>query len=201
MGENEHREHDRRNQILDAAEKVFADQGFSQARVDDIAKESGLSKGALYWYYKSKDAIILALLDRVFIAEMKEAQKLIQQPAPAEERIRTITRVAVHEIRQFERLMSLGYEFVALATRRKEVRDRLQSYYREYTDILSRLIQQGIEDGEFKSIDAKNTAMTIIGMYEGLALMWFIDPDGLDWEEMEDAPLDMFLDGIRKRST
>jgi AcrR family transcriptional regulator len=200
MPDKDTRELERRNQILDAAEKVFAGQGFNQARMDDIVSESGLSKGALYWYYKSKDAIILALLDRVFIAEMEEAEKLIAQPGSAEERIRVLALSAVREIRHFEPIMSLGYEFVALAARRREVRERLKSYYQRYTEILAQVIRQGIESGEFDDVDAVNAAMTIIGMYEGLALMWFIDPQSLDWNEMAHVPMDVFLTGIRKRS-
>ncbi|TET82024.1 MAG: TetR/AcrR family transcriptional regulator [Anaerolineales bacterium] len=53
---------ERREQILNAAEKVFTRLGFSKARIDDIVAESELSKGAIYWYYKSKDTIIAALL-------------------------------------------------------------------------------------------------------------------------------------------
>ncbi|HEY6540074.1 MAG TPA: helix-turn-helix domain-containing protein, partial [Ktedonobacteraceae bacterium] len=57
---------ERRNQILAAASTVFARSGFHEARMDDIAEEVGLSKGALYLYYKSKDAIIAALLKFFF---------------------------------------------------------------------------------------------------------------------------------------
>jgi len=46
---------ERKNQILDAAGKVFARLGFQKTRMDDIVEESGLSKGTLYWYFKSKD--------------------------------------------------------------------------------------------------------------------------------------------------
>ena len=48
----------RKNQILDAAMTVFARSGFHEARMDDIVQESGLSKGTLYWYFKSKEEII-----------------------------------------------------------------------------------------------------------------------------------------------
>jgi len=50
----------RRNQILDAATAVFARLGFERARMDDIVEASGLSKGALYWYFNSKEEIITA---------------------------------------------------------------------------------------------------------------------------------------------
>lgn len=50
---------ERKTQILTAATKMFTEHGFAEARMDDIAVESGLSKGALYWYFESKDAIII----------------------------------------------------------------------------------------------------------------------------------------------
>ena len=45
---------ERKQQILDAAEDVFTRKGLDNARMDDIAKRTGLSKGSLYWYFKSK---------------------------------------------------------------------------------------------------------------------------------------------------
>ncbi len=57
---------ERKEQILDAATEVFAQKGFDKARMDDIVEETGLSKGALYWYFKSKDDIIFAIMDRIF---------------------------------------------------------------------------------------------------------------------------------------
>jgi AcrR family transcriptional regulator len=57
---------ERKNQILEAAIAVFARLGFDQSRMEDIAGQAGLSKGALYLYYKSKDAIVAALLTYFF---------------------------------------------------------------------------------------------------------------------------------------
>ena len=53
---------ERKNQILQAATNVFSRLGFHKARMDDIVEESGLSKGTLYWYFKSKDDIVSALI-------------------------------------------------------------------------------------------------------------------------------------------
>lgn len=55
---------ERRQQIVDAAVVVFADKGFHQATLDDVRQEAGLSKGAVYHYFKSKNAIVEALLDQ-----------------------------------------------------------------------------------------------------------------------------------------
>ena len=54
---------ERRAQIIESAIKVFARQGFASTRMDDVAIESDMSKGLLYWYFKSKDEIIIAIAD------------------------------------------------------------------------------------------------------------------------------------------
>jgi AcrR family transcriptional regulator len=190
---------ERRGQILDAAEKVFSRLGFNKARMDDIAAESSLSKGALYWYYKSKDAIIQALLDRIFDGEMGELEALLEAEGSASERLRIISQTAVKEIRLFEHRMPLGYEFITLAARHKVVRKTLRGYYQRMHDILSQIIQQGIDSGEFSRIDAGDAALTIMGTIEGIALFWFIDHDWVDWESLGETPMKIVLDGLSGR--
>jgi AcrR family transcriptional regulator len=188
----------RREQILDAAETVFSERGFDKARMDDIVRESGLSKGALYWYYKSKDALIQALLDRVFISEMQEAEALLETDLNANARLRMFIGYAVREYKRFEKLLPLAYEFVALAARSKSVRSTLVGYFRRYLKLLTLIIQEGVKTGEFLPCDAEAAAISLICMYEGMAMLWFIDPTLIDWDEIGDAPLETFLNGLRK---
>jgi AcrR family transcriptional regulator len=69
---------ERKNQILEAAVAVFARGGFQQSRMDDSAEQAGLSKGALYLYDKSKDALIVALLTYFFAQEFKRVQGFVE---------------------------------------------------------------------------------------------------------------------------
>jgi AcrR family transcriptional regulator len=187
----------RRKQILDAAEKVFVARGIDKARMDDIVEEAGLSKGALYWYFKSKDALIRALLDRVFISEMREAETLVNTDLSAEDKLRRFVSYAVREYKRFDKLMPLAYEFVALAARSKAVRQSVVGYFHRYTSLLSTIIQQGVEQGEFKPCDPEKVATMLISTYEGMAMLWFIEPELVDWDQMEDEPLDLMLAGLR----
>lgn len=190
-------EKERKKQILDAAEHVFSERGFDKARMDDIVEASGLSKGALYWYYKSKDAIIRALLDRVFISEMADAEELVDMLGSASERLKLFVESAVREYKRFEKLLPLAYEFIALAYRSKAVRDTLTGYFDHYTELVAEVIQQGVESGEFKPCDPQAVATALIGMYEGMALIWFLDPQKIDWDRMSEDPLNLFLEGLR----
>lgn len=190
---------ERQEQILNAAEKVFSERGFSGARMDDIVEEAGLSKGALYWYYKSKDAIILALLDRVFVGELKEAERIIEASGPAGERLKIFMQLALDEIARFKHMLPLGYEFFALVARRKPVRQAVAGYYRRYAALLTEIIQQGVDSREFVELDVEQAAMQVIAMAEGLALLWFVAPDMVDIKRLGDAPMQVLLDGLRRR--
>ncbi len=190
---------ERRGQILDAAEKVFADKGLAKARMDDIVAEAGLSKGALYWYYKGKDAIIRAILDRVFAGEIREAEALVDAPGSASDRMRLFVGYAVREYVRLEHLASLAYEFIALGARSKTVRSAIMGYFRHYLDILGQIIQQGIDSGEFVPCDVETASISLVCMYEGIAMLWFIDSSVVDWDRMALVPLETFLDGLKSK--
>jgi AcrR family transcriptional regulator len=190
---------ERRNQILAAASTVFARSGFHEARMDDIAEEVGLSKGALYLYYKSKDAIIAALLKFFFEKEVNQLRALLQteQHRPVREQLTIMNRMFAEGMKWMSNLMPVAYEFYAIMARRKEVRLFLKDYFKEYRGLLASLIQRGIDQGEFQpTVDAEMLAITVTALYEGLALLWMVDPQAAQWEQVGKQSLTMLLDGI-----
>ncbi|MGH2496855.1 MAG: TetR/AcrR family transcriptional regulator [Ktedonobacteraceae bacterium] len=191
---------ERKNQILAAASAVFARSGFHEARMDDIAEEVGLSKGALYLYYKSKDAIIVALLKFFFNQEVSQLRALLQkeQQKSVREQLMTMNRMFVEGMKWMSNLMPVAFEFYAIMARRKEVRLFLKDYFKEYRELLASLIQRGIEQGEFQqTADAEMLAIAITALYEGLALLWMVDSQATQWEKVGEQSLTMLLDGIK----
>jgi AcrR family transcriptional regulator len=190
---------ERKNQILEAAIAVFARLGFQQTRMDDIAGQAGLSKGALYLYYKSKDAIIGALLKYFFTQELKHLQDFVvtERPEPVTEQIMLLTRKMVEAMEWMGRLMPIAFEFYALAGRDKDVRQFLNEYYLTYRGDLARLIERGIARGEFRTVDANSLAITLTALFEGIALLYFIDPHGLQWDAQIEMSVQTLLAGIR----
>lgn len=191
---------ERKTQILDAATKVFSRMGLYQARMDDIVAESGLSKGALYWYFKSKDEIITAILESLFNREMTELQGLLEIEGPVSERLLEFTRHTAAEIKMMTHLAPILYEFYALAFRNKAVRKALQADLRRYLTLTGPLIQQGIDRGEFRPIDARLGANALAAIIEGTLLLWVFDPDSIDLEPQIEAAAGIFLDGLKTRA-
>lgn len=199
MMDTDELEHKRRQEILDAAEIVFAERGLANARMDDIVRQSGLSKGTLYWYYASKDEIIHALLDRIFVGELAQAESLLEAEGTAAERIDGFLQLVIQEIRRFEDLMPLAYEFFSLTARSEKAKNRLQSYYRRYLRLLTVLVQQGIDRGEFRTVEAEVAAQAVAGLFEGVAFYWFLDPASVDWDRIQGVGVSLMLDGLRPR--
>ena len=194
-----HTEHSQQriDQILNAATAVFARRGFHEARMDDIVAESGLSKGALYWYFKSKDAIITAILTNIFEREIADLQPIIFDQGSASERIMRFTRQSIQDIQGMMRLLPITYEFYALAFRNKKVRQTLRKYLRSYMEILLPVIQQGIQRGEFQPVDARETAIAIGAIIEGTTLLWVFDQKTVELENDIQTGVQFILDGLR----
>ena len=190
---------ERKNQILEAASAVFARLGFQRARMDDIADQAGLSKGALYLYYKSKDAVIAALLKHFFMQEMKHLQKLVSSDfqGSVAEQLLHLTHDLTTAMQWMSRLMPIAFEFYAIAGRDKEVRQFLQEYFVTYRDELARLIQRGIQRGEFRSVDAESAAVTLTALFECLALLYFVSPQERSWGNQVEASVRFLLEGLR----
>ncbi len=188
---------ERVEQILNAATSVFARLGFNNARMDDIVAESGLSKGTLYWYFKSKDDIIKAILDGMFEGELAHLRDLHTSQGTASERLLELTQRAIDDLHGMTSLIPITYEFYTLAFRQKKVRQALQSYFRSYIDILAPLIQQGIDQSEFRPVSARQAAIAISAIYEGTVLLWVADPDTVNLDEHILAGVSMLLDGLK----
>lgn len=188
---------ERKSQILNAAEDVFTQKGFEEARMDDIAEETGLSKGTLYLYFKSKDDLIIAILDRMFQREFRQLENLDQETTSATKAIWKITDLLTKEILGLLRLVPIVYQFLALAFRNKYVQKALKKYINRYLDILVPIIQRGIDSGEFRQVDAREVAIAMGAMMEGTLLLWVYDKSIVEPEYHIHSGMKLLLEGVQ----
>jgi AcrR family transcriptional regulator len=172
MSSSDERARAREQQILDAALLVFAQRGFAATRMDDIVLASGLSKGALYWYFESKDALILGLLKRILAAgQLLYAKALIKSSGSLLERFSLLIERFTGAIAQFPELASLLLEFYALAARQQSARLLVQDFFRQYLAALEALLRQGVERHEVRALDPAEAAEQALALVEGLLLL------------------------------
>src|SRR5579885_735638 len=128
----------RRNQILDAALRVFARSGFHEARMDDIVQEAGLSKGALYWYFKSKEDIITAISQRLFTTDIEQLQGLLQAEGSVSERLLQLMRDRIAGLQSMSSVISILFEFYAPHCTRRMCASSFNAIFRIFMKCLSR---------------------------------------------------------------
>jgi TetR/AcrR family fatty acid metabolism transcriptional regulator len=187
---------ERKDQILAAATKVFTERGFAEARMDDIVAESGLSKGALYWYFDSKDAIIISLLDRVFDWETANLQAILERQDSAAHKLTAFVEVTIQDLNKMKPLMPIFIDFWSLSLRKKTINQAIKRYYQRFLDILEPILQLGIDQDEFRPVDVNESALAIGAVFEGTILLWAYFSETVDIEKQFRSNLDLVLNGL-----
>ena len=190
----------RRNQILDAATKVFAEKGFHPTTIKDIATEAGIANGTIYNYFENKTALMLGILDR-----MNESDRRDQDFSQfTEGNFRSFMKAYLRH-----RLMVLkadNFEVFRVVVSEVLVNQELRElYYRKIVEptftMAERYFQQWAEQHLFKPIDISLTMRAISGMVLGLILEHILGDKTLEakWDELPDFLTDMILDGLMVR--
>ena len=192
---------ERKYQILDAAEDVFATKGLDGARMDDIAEHTKLSKGTLYLYFKNKDELIIALMERVFRREFSSWDDLrIEDGGTARAVVEEFMESSIKGLNNMMRLMPIAYEFLSLAFRNSLVQKVLQQYYGHYMTILTKIIQQGIDRGEFQQVEAEDIAIAVGAIFEGTILVWVYSKQRIDLQHNIRTGVAFVLDGVQAQA-
>ena len=199
------RPEDRPDEILSAALDVFNEKGFAAARVEDIAKRAGLSKGAVYLYFDSKEAMLKALVEQSAgqIANAASALALMGAERDPEKAYRAILKMALTalsdpDISAAPRLvLSEAGRFPELA----------EFYRRRVIEVgraaISHLIRTGARNGEFRDIADEAAILAFMGPAVAHMMLSTVfrlpeDPD-LDPADMADAIADIVLNGLKPR--
>jgi AcrR family transcriptional regulator len=189
---------ERRGQILDAAIKVFAEKGFSEATVDDIVAQAGLSKGALYWYFHSKDELIASILDFIFERELAHAQEIVRGKESARDQLLVTLEIVMGSFEQMKPLTPILMEYWGMMMRDEVIRDAIAGYYREFYEFLRPILRLGVERGEFRAHDVDGAAYALVAVIEGMAVLWAADPTAIDLQENIGKGVHLLIAGLEE---
>lgn len=187
---------ERKNQIIEAATTVFARLGFNQARMDDIVEESGLSKGTIYWYFNSKDEIISAILEKMMTREIAHLDEAMMSNLSAKENLQIFAKYIVEDILMLKPLIPILFEFMALQTRNKSIQQTINKFYMTYMEVITPIIQQGIDRHEFRPVNAESVAIAIGSIFEGTILLWSYAPEIVNIEEHTQSSINLLIEGL-----
>ena len=186
---------ERRAQIMEAALACFTRKGYNNTTMDDIAAESGLSKGSLYWYFKSKEDLFAAALASPIVAWGNEAVTALEQCPTASDKLHTLARWMVDLCKTFEGFFGLFLEFLMSSPHREEAGQLWIGLLVQYKDLVVEIIEEGVRNGEFKPVDAEQLVWAIMAAYDGLAAYVMFIPD-MDLERISQVFVETLLSGL-----
>ena len=170
-----------RERLLEAAAKVFAARGYEAASVDEIATAAGLSKGAVYWNFSSKDELFHALLEERIDRQIEETAEILRS-APTDRPVDPEVANRWEAMLGRERdLMLLSQEHWARAARDPELRARYAERQARLRDVLADGMRTRVRrtGAPRFSTPAADVATAYLALANGLALQRLVDPEGV----------------------
>jgi len=186
----------RKTKILEVARKIFAHKSLNEVKMQDIARKAGLSVGGVYWYYKSKEDILAALLLQNAERNLALIDRLIETSAPTAQRLQVISEHIIEQVSQLSEIYLTGAKYHARLSHSTETRMVMSRIDERYRKSLAILIEQGISLGEFRSVNAQDVATILIGAYEGLMLLWVMSPQTIQLQESARLTGQLLLAGL-----
>lgn len=190
---------DKRDRILRAAIKVFAQKGFYATRVSEIAKAAGVADGTIYLYFKSKDDVLITIFEDGIHRLLAILREVASSEEPFDVRI---TRVIELQLGLLEDQRDLA-EVITVNLRQSStlLKQYAAPLFLEYIDVIAGLIRDGQEEGDFrKDVNPRVVARGLFGALDAILLTWALgDADPTSLRKAASHCASLFLDGLRVR--
>jgi TetR/AcrR family transcriptional regulator, fatty acid metabolism regulator protein len=192
---------DRRRQILDAAIRVFARQGFHSCRVSDIADEAGVAYGLVYHYFSSKEQVMNELFTERWSLLLEAIAEIDSQEIAGREKLDAVARFIIESYRHERELMQVIIVEVTRAAN-SFGRTHLPEINRAYESI-AKIVADGQASGEFRAdIDPVFASMWFYGAIEQLLSGWVFElipaGDG-DFDRAREMVVETICGGLEPR--
>jgi TetR/AcrR family fatty acid metabolism transcriptional regulator len=188
-------EPDKHQQIIDAAVRVFARNGYYNSRVSDIAKEAGIASGTIYLYFKTKDEILVTLFREKMAEFVATVRKAIAAEPDAVAKLRRLIRLHFKLLEEHSEMAEVVQ--VELRQGQKFFRGASANEVSGYFDLISSVLEEGMAAGLFRDdLPVKTVRKVLFGAMDQMATSWVLGKRGYKLSETADAVADIFLKGL-----
>lgn len=181
--------------ILRAAAKVFAQSGYFNAKVSDVARAAGIADGTVYLYFKNKDDLLTSIFSWAMGEFLNRARAQLTELKEPREKLRSFANLHFSLLEQ-ERDIAIVFQ-IELRQSTKFMEQFSITYLAEYLQMLREIIEEGQRSGSFrKGINSKLMAKLLFGMLDEMATNWVLSHGNHSLATMADSVLDIFFNGV-----
>ncbi len=186
-----------RQNLLSAALKVFSNKGYSATRLEDIALEAGVTRGAIYHHFGGKEQLFKELVTERSIGVNQLAEQIVNEGgSPATVLRRLLVRLFEYgeEDEEYRAMLEIATDKVEFTAELEDLARQNIRGRRALIRFLANIIRQGIEAGEFRSdLSPKDAAIAVAGFLNGVGLLWVQDPDSFSIRRRSKAVVDVMM--------
>ncbi len=201
--------------ILEAAEKVFSQKGYSQATVDDISDEAQFSKATIYRYFDSKSDIFSEIIMASFLEARKNILRISKKNQSAEERIEELikfilsyfrskknsARIFLMERSSMKQILGMDIDNHAMPIDSKQpIPDNYLKIMKDIFEAMCTIIQEGIDSGEFRRVDTREACFVLGAMLRGCNFKGPLHEKEYSIEQSTELVYSFFLNGLKKKT-
>jgi len=197
-------EPDARARILDAAAEAFMRAGYASATIDDIAREVGATKGLIYYHFRSKFDLALAVYEEAMHRVRRRVEPLADGPGTGRDRL--VAMAVAHEVNL---MADLAYHNVvhqavrgemhtALKTRQRDALLALNQLRSDYERMFRRVVGEGVADGSLRAVEPALATRTLLSNLNAVDT-WYRRIEGQSTEEINDLAhriVDLLIGGL-----
>lgn len=189
---------DKRDTILRAATKVFAQNGFFQSQVADVARVAGVAAGTVYLYFKGKDDLLVSIFERSMNEVLADCRAAIDGESDPAQRLRTLARL---HLERLGRDKNLAVVFQVELRQSVKFMERFsETFLQDYFKLIRQAIADGQHSGAFrKDISATTATKIFFGALDEMATNWVLSRRKYDLPAEADAVVDLFIHGVGRR--
>lgn len=193
------RSQETRTNILNAGLALFSRHGYDATGVAEICTEAGVSKGAFYHHFPTKQAVFVSILDDWLSALDAQMASMVAASSNIPQALLEMATLTRGIFSAANGHLAMFIEFWDQSLHDPEIWKTTVAPYRRYTDLFAGFIKKGIAEGSIREVDADVAARTIVGLAVGILAQGLMDPEAADWDEVAVKSMKYFIDGIKRR--
>jgi AcrR family transcriptional regulator len=162
----------RRQQIVAAAHSVFIKKDYSKVRIEDIAKQAKMSKGAVLYYFETKEDVFLALFEWLTQLVAQRFEKAVTSNQYPIDQIEAVIEQAFDSVKLHRAFFRIYLDCLGQGSRKEEYARINRAFYQACHEQHKKIVENGQRCGLFRDIDADDASLVARGILEGLGVQW-----------------------------